>query len=46
MISSRDEMPFGLEPERDSSLCEIVRADLNFDIVTWKDTNAILAHLS
>lgn len=46
MISSKDVMSFALEAERDASFCEIVRTDLNFDIVTRQDTNAILTHFS
>ena len=48
MISSKDEISDNdsLESDRDSSLCEIVRADLNFDIVTWHDADAIFSQLA
>jgi hypothetical protein len=45
MILTRLEMPF-LESERDSCLCEIVWTDLNFDVVTWQDTDAIFSQFA
>lgn len=36
----------GLKPERDSCLCEIIRADLHFDVIAWQDSNAVFPQLS
>ncbi len=38
-------MPFRLEAVRDSTFCEIIRADLYFDIISWHDTDSELPQL-
>lgn len=43
VVQARDTA--GLKPERDSCLCEIIRADLHFDVIAWQDTDAIFSQL-
>lgn len=43
-VEARDADP--LETERDSCLCEIIRADLHFDVIAWQNANAVFPQLS
>ncbi len=39
-------MPIRLETESYSCLCEIIRADLHFDVIARKDTDAVFPQLA